>query len=390
MSHTAAQTDSLLSWRAKFPILERTTYLVSHSLGAMPRGSRDELNRFADEWDRRGVRAWNEGWWEIPERAGNLLADILRAPHGSVSMHLNVTLAQSVFLSCFDWSGKRNRLVCSELDFPSLLYLYDGLRAYGAEVVRVPSDDGVTIDPERLAAEIDERTAVAAFSHVIFKSGAVIDVEPVVSRARECGAVTLLDAYQSVAVLDIDVGELGVDALTGGSVKWLCGGPGAGYLYVSPQRAPSLRPWITGWMAHPEPFAFDTGPMEPVSGAYRFMNGTPGVPSLYAAETGYRIVREIGGAAIRARSLSLTTRLLEGALERGWPVHTPRDEKRRAGTVTLGVERAQEVCQELLKREVILDQRPGAGLRLGAHFYNTEDDIDRAVSEIEDILRDLG
>jgi kynureninase len=385
MSHSVA--DPLISWREQFPILERTTYLVSHSLGAMPRGARQELNRFADEWETRGVRAWNEGWWEMPARVADLLAGILGAAPGSVSMHLNVTLAQAVFLSCFDWRSKRNRLVCSELDFPSVLYLYDGLRRYGAEIVRVPSDDGLTIEGERLAGAIDERTAVVAFSHVIFKSGTVIDPTPVVAKARAMGALTLLDAYQSVATLDVDVRQLGIDALVGGSVKWLCGGPGAGYLYVRPEAAAVLTPGISGWMAHPEPFAFDTAPMTPDPGPYRFMNGTPGVPSLFAAQSSYRVIGEIGAAAIRAKSLRLTRRLLEAVAERGWPVHTPWEDHRRGGTVTLGVPESARVCEELLRREVIVDQRPGVGLRLGPHFYNNEDDIDRAVTEIVDILR---
>lgn len=385
MSHSVA--DPLISWREQFPILDRTTYLVSHSLGAMPRGARDELIRFADQWDKRGVLAWQEGWWEMPAAVGDLLAGILGAVPGSVSMHLNVTLAQAVFLSCFDWRGKRNRLVCSELDFPSVLYLYDGLRRRGAEVVRVPSEDGLTIDGEQLADAIDDRTALVAFSHVIFKSGTVIDPAPVVARARAMGALTLLDAYQSVATLEVDVGQLGVDALTGGSVKWLCGGPGAGYLYVRPETAAVLTPGITGWMAHPEPFAFDTSPMTPTAGSYRFANGTPGVPSLFAARSGYQVIGEIGPAAIRAKSLRLTRRLIEAAEDRGWPVHTPREDHRRAGTVTLGVPDAPRVCEELLRREVIVDHRPGVGLRLGPHFYNTEEDIDRAVAEIEGILR---
>ena len=301
MTSPTTSTDPLLVWRDRFPILENSTYLVSHSLGAMPRAVRDQLTEFADRWETRGVRAWSEGWWEMPVEVGNLLARLIGAPKESVSMHMNVTLAQAIFLSALDWSGPRNRIVCTDLDFPSVLYLYQGLAAHGAEIVRVPSDDGITVDPQRVADAIDDRTAVVAVSHVIFRSGAILDVEPIVARAREHGALTLLDAYQSVATVPVDVDALGVDALTGGSVKWLCGGPGAGFLYVRPEVAEQLRPRLTGWMAHPQPFAFDPGPMEPAGGGVRFLNGTPAIPVLYAARSGYEIILR-GGCRERSET----------------------------------------------------------------------------------------
>jgi kynureninase len=379
-------SDRLLPWREQFPITTGTTYLVSHSLGAMPKTTRARLAEYAEAWDTRGVQAWGDSWWEMPITVGNLLARLLGAPEGSVSMHQNVTLAESIVLSSFDWKAPRNRLVCSELDFPSLLYLYEGYRAYGAEIVRVPSADGITVDPSRLAEAVDERTAAVCFSHVVYRSGAIVDARPVADKARRVGAISILDAYQAVGAVPVDVRALGIDVLTGGSVKWLCGGPGAGYLYVRPESRAQLQPRLTGWMAHPEPFAFDPGPMKPVEGSFRYLNGTPAIPAMYAARAGYEILLEIGVEAIREKSLRLTERLHEGAAARGWKVWTPREAARRGGTVSLGVPDAARACEELARRGVIVDWRPQVGLRVGPHFYNSEDDVDRCLAEIEDVV----
>jgi kynureninase len=378
--------DPRLAWRAEFPILGRTTYLVSHSLGAMPRAARERLADYAELWERRGVEAWGDRWWGMPIEVGDRVAGLIGAPAGSVSMHQNVTLMQAIVLSAFDWRGRRNRLVCCELDFPSCLYLYDGLRAQGAEVVRVPSDDGATMDPERIAAAVDERTAAVCFSHVVYRSAALVDPRPVVAQARRVGAVTVLDAYQSVGTVPLDVTALGVDVLTGGSVKWLCGGPGAAYLYVRPEMRPGLRPRLTGWMAHPQPFAFADGPMEPTDGPYRYLNGTPGVPALYAATAGYEVVARVGVPAIRARSRELTQRVVAGADARGWRVVSPRDPERRGGSVSVAVPEPERVTAELARRGVHVDWRPGAGVRIGPHFYNTEEDVDACLGAIDEIL----
>jgi kynureninase len=382
--HTSA--DPLLAARAEFPILERATYLVSHSLGAMPRAARQRLDEYATAWETRGVHAWEAGWWEMPVTVGERVGRLFGAPAGRVSMHLNVTLAQAIVLSAIDWSGRRNRLVCSELDFPSMLYLYEGYRALGAEIVHVPSEDGVTIDPERLAGAVDDRTAVVAFSQVAFKSAALVDPAPVVERARRAGAITVLDAYQAVGTVPIEVEALGVDVLAGGSVKWLCGGPGAAFLYVREEAAARLSPKITGWMAHPQPFAFAPPPMTPVDGPFRYLNGTPAIPSLYAALAGYEQIEALGVKQIRERSLRLTRRILEHAGERGWRVHTPLEDARRGGSVTIGVAEPERVATELGRRGVIVDWRPDVGIRMGPHFYNTEDEVDLALREIEQIL----
>jgi kynureninase len=304
-------------------------------------------------------------------------------------MHPNVTLAQAVVLSSIDFSGKRNRLVCTELDFPSMLYLYDGLADRGARVTRVPSGDGLTMDAARIAGAIDETTAVVAISGVIFKSAAIVDLAPVIARAHAVGAPVLVDAYQWVGTVPLDVTALGVDFLVGGSVKYLCGGPGAGFLYVRPDLLKEVKPRLTGWVAHPEPFGFDPGPMRYRDDGLRLLNGTPHVPCLYAARAGYEIVREIGVPAIRAKSMRLTARIIEFAQTEGWPIHSPLDGAKRGGSVSLGVPEPQKVQKELDRRDVLCDWRPGVGVRFGPHFYNSDEDVERGLAELKDIVDHL-
>jgi kynureninase len=380
-------TDPLLTWRAEFPILETCTYLVSHSLGAMPRRTREMLGRFADAWDHRGVRAWHEGWWELGPETGNVLAPILGAPAGSISMHQNATVAQAVAASCVSFAGARNRVVLQDLDFPTNHYLYEGLRRCGAEPVYVASDDTRQAPIERLVEAIDDRTALVPLSLVLFRSGALQDVRPVVEKAHRVGAQVVLDVYQAAGTVPIDLVALGVDFAVGGSVKWLCGGPGAGYLYVRPDLMASLRPGFVGWAGHATPFAFETGAIEYAAGIERFQTGTPNVPALYSARAGYEIVAEIGVPAIRERSLKLTRRLIEAARANGWRVNTPEADDERGGSVVLDVPEGERVTDSLLARQVIVDFRPNAGIRLAPHFYNTEEDIDTAVAVMEEVSR---
>ena len=313
--------DALLEWRREFPTTEATLHFISHSLGAMPRGVEAALAEYARLWRTRGIRAWEEGWFELPTRAGDILATILNAPPGSISMCENVTTAEAVALSAVDFQAPRNRLVCTAEDFPSQLYFYEGLERRGAEVVRVPAREGHRIAAADVIAAIDERTAVVAISHVLFRSSQVVDVR----------ALTLIDAYQAVGTVPVDVQALDVDFLAGGSVKWLCGGPGAGYLYARPATAGRLRPAFTGWLAHEDPFAFDSGPMRWHSGARRFWTGTPAIPAFAAARCGYEIIAKIGVAAIRAKSLRQTARMIALADEYGIAVGSPRAEFERGG-----------------------------------------------------------
>jgi kynureninase len=379
--------DPLLKWRSEFPILDTCTYLVSHSLGAMPRAASDELQEYADTWARRGVRAWHEGWWEIGRETGDLLAPVLGVSRGTISMHQNVTVAQGIIASCHTFSGRRNRIVMSDLEFPSNMYLFEGFRRYGAEIVYVRSNDGIRAPLDPLLEAIDERTSLVIVSYVLFRSSYIQDVQPIVERAHAVGARVVLDTYQAAGAIPLALEQLGADFAVGGSVKWLCGGPGAGYLYVRPDLAPELQPALVGWAAHESPFQFATGTIRYADAPERFQSGTPNVPAMYAARAGYRIVNDVGVDAIRAKSLRLTRRLMDGAIARGWRVNTPTDDRERGGTVTIDAPGGAATADELIRREVIVDYRPGAGIRMAPHFYNTEDEIDRALQTLEAIVK---
>ena len=378
--------DPLLAFRSEFPILERTTYLVSNSLGAMPRGVPDRLAEYVDEWAELGVRAWAKGWWGKPVEVGDEIAPLIGAGPGEVVMVPNVTIGQASVLSALDYSAPRDAIVMTALDFPSVRYVYDALATrLGARVVVVPSEDGVSIDTERLLAAIDERTRLVAISHVLFRSAFIMDVAAVCRRAHEVGALVSVDAFHSVGVIPVDVNQLGVDFLTGGVLKWLCGGPGGCFLYVSPDVGSRLTPALTGWQAHARPFAFEPE-MSYADDAFRWLTGTPVIPALYAAVEGPRIVKRAGVERIRAKSTRQTARLIELADARGYQVTAPRNPEQRGGTVAFDVPHGYEVSEALLANDVLVDYRPGAGIRVAPHFYTTDEELERVVAMIDDIL----
>lgn len=380
-------TDSLLRFRDEFPILATTNYLVSNSLGAMPRAVPGQLAEYAAQWATRGVRAWAQGWWEMPVSVGDEIAPLIGAGAGEVAMVPNVSIAQAQVFSALEYkTGGRDTIVMTELDFPSVRYVYDELATrLGARIVVVKSDDGISIDEERLMAAIDERTRLVAISHVLFRSAYVLDAARICAHAHRMGALVSLDAYHSVGIIPVDVREMGADFLTGGVLKWLCGGPGGCFLWVRPEVGESMAPGLTGWQAHEHPFAFEAD-MTYAHGAWRWLTGTPSIPALFAATAGPRLIREAGMEAIREKSVRQTTRLIELADARGFPVTAPRQAERRGGTVAFDVPHAREVAQALLARDVIVDYRPGAGIRVAPHFYTSDDEVEGAVSAIDDIL----
>ena len=377
--------DELLRFRAEFPILEQTVYMISNSLGAMPRRVRDEMAAFTDTWARRGVRAWHEGWWEMPLTVGNLLCRILNAPEGSISMHQNVSIIEHILVSCFDFEGPRNKIVYTDMNFPSVMYVMEEQRRRGARIHVVPGD-GVGVDQGRLLEAIDEETLLVPISHVLFRSAFIQDAEAVCRRAHEVGALVILDVYQSAGCVPVDLSGWNVDMAVGGSVKWLCGGPGNGFLYVRPDLAERLKPAATGWQAHARPFEFETGPMDWGDPSWRFLNGTPNIPALHAARPGYEIVLEAGVDKIREKSMRLTRILVEEAHAAGFSTTCPEDPERRGGTVAVDVPNGREVCDELLRREFIVDYRPGAGIRMSPHFYSTEDECRAIIAETRKII----
>ena len=386
ISPGAPAVDDLLAWRKEFPILETTVYMISNSLGAMPRGVHARMHEFADMWATRGVRAWAEGWWDMPVTVGDMIADIIGAPHGSVTMHQNVAIAEQVVLSCFEFKPGRDKVVYSSMNFPSVMYVYEAQRRRGARIEIVPSDDGVTVDTDKMLRAFDETTLLVPISHVLFKSAYIQDAKAICGRAREVGAHVILDVYQGAGTVPIDARDLDVDFVVGGSVKWLCGGPGAGFLYVNPTLAPRLEPMMTGWMAHAAPFAFEPGPVRYAGDAFRFLNGSPHVPALYAATVGYDIIKEIGVPRIREKSKRQVARLIDLARERGWKVNAPGDPERRGGTVAIDVPHGLAVAKELIRREFLVDFRPGAGVRISPHFYTKDEELDLTISEIAVIL----
>ena len=378
--------DPLLAFRGEFPILDHTNYLVSNSLGAMPRGVRDRLAEYADAWAEHGVRAWARGWWEMPGSVGDTIAPLIGAGPSEVVMVPNVTLAQATILSAVHYQPPRNRIVMTALDFPSVRYVYDALATrLGAEVVVVASEDGVGVDEDALCAAVDERTALVAMSHVLFKSAHIVDVESIVRHSHGVGAIVSLDAFHSVGVMPVDVKAIGADFLTGGVLKWLCGGPGGCFIYASADMTARLEPSLTGWLAHARPFGFEPE-MDYADSVYRWLGGTPAIPSIYAAIEGPRLVQRAGIEAIRAKSIRQTSRLVELADARGFPLHAPRDPSRRGGTVAFDVPHAYEVAQCLLERDILVDFRPGAGIRVAPHFYTRDDELEEAVAAIDEIL----
>jgi kynureninase len=399
-------TDNLECWRTEFPILSSTVYMISNSLGAMPRRTAESLAEYARVWATRGVRAWEERWWEMAREVGDKVGGIIGAPAGSVSMHENVTTAAMVALGCVQAEAergfqgaargrrgsmprlkkKRNRIVCLAADFPSTIYLYRAQQPLGFEVVVVPTDADFNMPVDRVVAMIDDRTAFVSFSHVLFKTSYIMDAAAIVSHAHERGALVLLDGYQSAGIIPVDVTALGVDFFVGGCLKWLCGGPGTAFLYTRPDLLHRVQPRFTGWFAHGSPFAFDTGAIEPRGDAMRMMNGTPSIPAYYAALPGLEIIAEVGVDRIRAKSKQMTARMFELAARHGFPSIAARDPERLAGTVAVNPPDALAVSRALKARDFLVDFRPGVGIRLSPHFYNTMDEIDRLMAEMARIV----
>lgn len=378
--------NDLLELRGQFPILEHATYMISNSLGAMPRQVYDEMRAYADSWGNRGVRAWDEGWWEMAVSVGNQIAPLIGAAPGEISLHQNVTLTQAVICSCFDFRGHRNKVVMTELEFPSIQYFYHEQRRNGARIELVPAANSVELNLDGFLEAIDENTLLVPISLVLFRSSYIVNAKAIIEKAHRVGAHVILDIFQGAGTIPIDVHGLGADFAVGGVLKWLCGGPGVAYLYVREDLRSKLRPALTGWIAHQRPFAFETGAIDPREDSFRFLNGTPHIPALYACQPGLAIVNRAGVPAIRAKSVRLTARLISAAKALGWAVNTPEDPEQRAGTVSVDCPHAPEVCRELLARQVLVDYRPRAGLRISPHFYNREDECDFVIAQIQDIL----
>lgn len=390
------QFDPLLRWRAEFPILDTCTYLISNSLGAMPRGVYDHLQRYADTWATLGVRAWGKPhedhptWWKLNNAVGDKIAPLMGAPAGSVLVHQNASIANSILFSALDFDDpKRDKVVITDMDFPSDVYVLRRWLPEHMQIQMIQSQDGMTIDTGEILNAIDERTRLVSISHVLFRSAYIMPAKAIVEKAHKVGAQVVLNGYHSIGVIPVDVTDMGVDFYIGGVLKWLCGGPGGVFMYVRPDLLPTLTPQVTGWFAHKQPFSFDVEHFDLREDAYRLMNGTPGIASLYAIQPGVDIIAEVGVDAIRSKSIRQTTRLIELADAAGYTVNSPRDSATRAGTVTIRPgDHAYAISRELLARDFVIDYREGAGIRVAPHFYNSDAEVEAVITTISDIIAD--
>jgi kynureninase len=383
---THDQADPLLRWREEFPILSTCTYLVSNSLGAMPRAVYDSLRQYADTWASRGVRAWAEGWWDLNTQVGDAIAPIIGAPSGTLSMHQNISIAQGILLTCFDYAGARNKVVIEGGIFPSVYYVLRGMLPPHVELHTTRGYDGVTVDVQAIIDAIDERTLLVPISHVLFRSAYILDVAAIIEKAHKVGAYVILDGYHAAGIVPVDVTALHVDFYLGGVLKWLCGGAGGVFLYARPDHLRTMQPKLTGWMAHKQPFAFAVGEMDFREDAFRFLNGTPQLPSLYANLPGVEIIKQVGVPAIRQKSMRQTALIMARAAAEGWQVNSVRDPQWRGGTVTVNPPQAYAVSRALLARNIVIDYREGSGIRLSPHFYNSDAEVHAALDAIADIL----
>ncbi len=380
-------TDPLLKWRDEFPILSRCNYLISNSLGAMPRGVYQSLQFYADTWAELGVSAWGAGWFELPQTVGNKIAPLMGAAPDSVLVHQNASIANSILFGALDFSDpRRDKVVITALDFPSDVYALRSWLPDHMRIQMIPSRDGIHIDAEELLDAIDESTRLVSVSHVLFRSAYIMPARAITEKAHRVGAQVLFNGYHSVGVIPVDVGAWDVDYYIGGVLKWLCGGPGGVFMYVRPDLLPSLKPKVTGWFASASPFSFDVEKLDLRDDAYRLMNGTPGIASLHAIQPGVDIIAQVGVAAIRQKSMRQTALIIELADEMGYELVSPRAAEARAGTVTVNPPHAYEVSNELLARDIKIDFRPQAGIRIAPHFYNTDDEIRAAMLAIGEIL----
>jgi kynureninase len=362
-------------WRDEFPILQRRNYLNSCSLGALSHRSMEYLRKFQEEWHAYGAAAWYEIWTARLDALRAGATRLVNGQPGEIALAASVSAALGSIASCVDYT-QRKRVVISELDFPTLGFQW--MVKPDVEVVRVPSDDGATIDPARFAEAVDERTAVLATSHVFFTTGAIQDLPAIGRIAHDAGALYVVDAYQSAGQVPIDVKAADADVLITGPLKWMLGGPGIAYLYVHSRLFDTLRPTTTGWFGARDQFAFDIKHFDFKEDARRFEMGTPALPTVHAALGGHEIIEEAGVAAIRARDSLLTERLIDRLAAEGYRVRCAPDAARRSAIVMIEHADPGTAVGRLAEQDVIVDFRPGY-VRVSPHFYNTEAEIDRVV-----------
>lgn len=378
--------DPLLRHRRDFPTLRDSVHLISHSLGAMPREASRRLAEFAEAWRRDSIEAWHD-WLPRVTRTGDEIGRLIGAPRGTVVMHQNVSSLMAIVMSSFDFRGPRRGIVSTDMNFPSVHYVLKEQERLGARLRLVRSRDRITVETEDFVRAIDDRTLAVVIELVLFRSGYVQEAREIIRAAHRKGAIAIVDAYQAVGAIPVDVLDLDCDFLMGGSVKWLCGGPGAAYLYVKKSVMNRFEPRDCGWFSHRKPFDFVLGRIDYRDDVMRYMGGTPGVPALYSSAAGRGYIRRIGVGPIRRKALRQTGILMDLADERGFRVNTPRDPARRGNMVCVDFPGAERVHRELLRRRFLIDYRPGSGIRMSPHFYTGDDELHSIFEEIGRLKR---
>lgn len=368
--------------RDEFPILQRRNYLNSCSLGALSGRAEGRLGDFVAKWHDFGASAWYEHWWGSLGELRGRIESLFGAPNGTIALMPSTSAGLAAVSSSLDWSG-RNRIVTTELDFPTLLYQWK-VRP-DAEMVVLESPDGIHIDPQQFADAVDDRTLAVATSHVFFTTGAIQDLPAIADIARRAGAYSLIDGYQGAGQVPVDLPATGVDFYTSGPLKWLCGGPGLAYLYVRDALIPNLNPTITSWFATEDQFLFNPGDFRYHADARRFELGTPALPTVHTALGGQEIVDEVGMTEIRARNVALTERLVERCTAAGFSLRVSDRPETRSAIVLVRHEEPGATVATLAGRGIIVDNRPGV-VRASPHFYNTLDEVDEFVEALKETV----
>ena len=375
-------SDELLKWRSEFPTLENSAYLISHSLGAIPRNTLDSVKTFFDEWRDKSISAWY-GWLDKVDEFAGVIGDIINAPKGTVITHQNVSTLVSIIISSLRPTANRNRVVYTEMNFPTVHYNFLGHKPVGFNPVLVKSRDGIIISTEDFIKEIDERTLAVVIDYAIYKSGYIQDAKRITEAAHKFGAYSIVDAYQAVGTVPVDVQDIDCDFLVGGSVKWLCGGPGAAYMYIRKDKIKNFEPMNNGWFSQKKPFDFDMSRLDFRDDSWRFIGGTPSVISLYQAISGPTIVRDIGVRNIRDKSVKMTQYLIDQAKKLPVKINSPLDSKIRGGIVCIDFEGSDKLTNQLVATKIFVDHRPNCGIRISPHFYTTVEELDRILLEIK-------
>ena len=365
-------------WRDEFPILNRKTYLNSCSLGALSRRAETRIHQFHDDWHTYGASAWYETWMGRLAELRGRVAGMLNVQAAEIAIGHSTSALLSSIASALDYT-KRRKVVIADLDFPTLAYQW--LIRRDVEVVFVKSDDGATVDPARFADAVDDRTAVLATSHVFYATGAIQDVRALSNIARAKGALFLVDGYQSLGQIPVDLADGAVDIFVGGPLKWLLGGPGICYLYARGNVSAQLTPQFTGWFAAREQFGFDLHHFEFKDDARRFELGTPSLPTVHAALGGQEIIDEVTLPCIRERNQHLSELTRELATSAGFTLRAAPKREQRSAIVMVGMRDPAGAVHHLAERDIIVDWRPGY-VRISPHFYNLESEIELIMTEL--------